>query len=186
LLPTAENTLDKLGIHTGGTTTTWMADAYDPRRPLDPRTGELIQLSINHIYSDFLDHVAKARKQRPDDIHALAQGRVWTGRQAQSRGLLDRLGTQEDAVAAAAELAHLASGYRVSYIEAEPRSWAKLLAALPASMTKALATDWMLGDASLAAPFVAQPAQLRRDLRFFGEQTKHPGSAFAQCLCNAP
>src|SRR5450830_1520625 len=50
ILPTAEKVVDKLGVHTAGTTTTWLADAYNPLRPLDPRFRQLVQSSVNHIY----------------------------------------------------------------------------------------------------------------------------------------
>jgi protease-4 len=50
ILPTAEKALDKLGVHTGGTTTTWLGDGFNPLRPLNPKFGELVQSSINHIY----------------------------------------------------------------------------------------------------------------------------------------
>ncbi|MEB0284738.1 S49 family peptidase, partial [Sphingomonas sp. 10B4] len=51
ILPTADKAIDKLGIHTAGTTTTWLADPFNPLRPLNPRFAQLIQGSINHIYA---------------------------------------------------------------------------------------------------------------------------------------
>ncbi|MDB5756053.1 MAG: signal peptide peptidase SppA, partial [Massilia sp.] len=117
ILPTAEKVIDKLGIHTAGTTTTWLADAYNPLRPLDPRFGQLVQSSINHIYSEFTTKAALARKTTPEKIDAVGQGRVWTGAQAKERGLVDRLGSYRDALASAAARARLKGDYRVAYIE---------------------------------------------------------------------
>src|SRR5450830_1285278 len=81
-LSTADKAIEKLGIHTGGTTTTWLADPFNPLRPLNPKFGELVQSSINHIYAEFTGKAAAARKTTPEKIDAVAQGRVWTGAQA--------------------------------------------------------------------------------------------------------
>ncbi|WP_317205667.1 signal peptide peptidase SppA, partial [Janthinobacterium sp.] len=91
ILPTADKVIDKLGIHTAGQPTTWLGDAGNPLRPLDPRFGQVIQGSINHIYAEFTGRAAKARKTTPEKIDAVAQGRVWTGAQAKERGLVDTL-----------------------------------------------------------------------------------------------
>jgi protease IV len=197
LLPTAEKTLDKLGIHTGGTTTTWLANAYDPRRALDPRMGEIVQASIEHIYSDFLSRVAQARGRSTEDIHTIAQGRVWTGHQAKERGLVDQLGNFSDAVTAAAKRANLAPGYRISYIELEPKNWARLLAALPNSAIRLwLAQTQGNAITALNAGYTGsqlygllqtgQTSQAQHDLQFFLREAQHPGTTFAQCLCAAP
>src|SRR5476651_2070897 len=91
ILPTADKVIDKLGIHTGGNPTTWLADAGNPLRPLDPRFTQVIQASINHIYAEFTGKAAQARKTTPEKINEVAQGRVWTGAQAKDRGLVDKL-----------------------------------------------------------------------------------------------
>jgi protease IV len=91
LLPTAQGAMDKLGIRTGGVTTTWLADAYDPKRALDPRFAQLVQSFVDGTYRDFTVLVAAARKSTPEKIDELAQGRVWSGKDAQARGLVDQL-----------------------------------------------------------------------------------------------
>ena len=90
LFPDASKTMDTLGLHTEGTTTTWLAGALDPRRPLDPRIGELLQSVINSGYQDFIGKVAANRKKTPEEIDGIAQGRVWSGNQALERGLVRR------------------------------------------------------------------------------------------------
>ena len=102
LLPTAEGAMDKLGVRTGGVTTTWLAGAYDPRRAFDPRFGQLVQTIIDRAYLDFTTLAAGARKTTPARIDEVGQGRVWSGRQAVERGLVDRTGGLGDALAAAA------------------------------------------------------------------------------------
>lgn len=111
--------MGKLGLNSDGVGTTWLAGAFDPTRALDPRVGEMIQQVLNKGYNDFISKVAAARKQTPEAIDAIARGRVWTGAQAKERGLVDRLGTFDDAIAAAAKRAGLKK-YDTRYIEQEP------------------------------------------------------------------
>ncbi|MHB8355028.1 MAG: S49 family peptidase, partial [Burkholderiales bacterium] len=120
LFPTADRMMGKIGIHTNGVTTTWLADAQNPLRPLDPRFGALIQSSVNHIYDDFTTKTAAARKTTPQQIDAVAQGRVWTGQQALEHGLVDRVGSYDDALQAAATRAKLGTDFRVAYLDPKP------------------------------------------------------------------
>lgn len=112
--------LSKLGVQSDGAATTWLIGAFDPTLPYDPRVGQIIQQSVNHVYDQFITKVADARNQTPAEIDAIARGRVWSGQQALDRGLVDATGSLADAIAAAAELAELGEGaYRVRYVEAE-------------------------------------------------------------------
>jgi protease-4 len=65
----------------------------------------IIQASVNRVYDDFISLVATGRRLGADSVQAMAQGRVYTGRQALGLGLVDRLGTEEDALACASRLA---------------------------------------------------------------------------------
>ena len=127
ILPTADKVVEKLGIHTAGSPTTWLADAGNPLRPLDPRFAQVIQGSINHVYGDFLNLAAKARKTTPEKINEVAQGRVWTGLQAKERNLVDRIGSYGDALASAAKRAKLGADYRVTYMEQETSNVDRLI-----------------------------------------------------------
>lgn len=79
-----------------------------------------MQASIDHTYRDFTAKVAAARKSTPEKVDAVAQGRVWSGKDALARGLVDRLGRYGDALESAATRAKLAKGYGVHYVEAAP------------------------------------------------------------------
>ncbi|HEX5353008.1 MAG TPA: signal peptide peptidase SppA [Rhodanobacteraceae bacterium] len=114
---TASDGLAKLGINTAGQGTTPLAGAMDPRRPLDPALGAMIQSTIDRGYRQFVGNVADARGKSYNDIDAIAQGRVWTGEQALQRGLVDQLGGLSDAIAYAARDAKLGSDYAVRYIQ---------------------------------------------------------------------
>ncbi len=189
LVPTAERLADKLGIHTGGVTTTWLSGAHHPLRPLDPRLGALIQSSVDHIYSEFTARTAAARKSSPDKIDAVAQGRVWTGRQALARGLVDRTGSFEDAVQEAAARARLGQAFHLHYIDPEPTGLAHWLERLDGALTALLghalsarleAVLPFLNDAGTrdAAGMLARLSELSAGSPRF--------LALTHCLCAAP
>ena len=103
---TFENMLSNLGIHTDGVGTTEMA-GFGITRPLSDGLANIIQMSINKGYKDFLTLVAENRDMSLEQADNVAQGRVWTGRKAKELGLVDKLGHINDAVKGAAELAGL-------------------------------------------------------------------------------
>ncbi|MEH6528507.1 MAG: signal peptide peptidase SppA [Porticoccus sp.] len=116
IIPTFEDSLTALGIHSDGVGTTTMADFFRLDRPMSPQAKEVIQSGVNHVYDRFLSLVAEARNRTPDEIHKVAQGRVWTGEKALALGLVDKLGSLQQAIVAAAEVAELDS-YKVERIE---------------------------------------------------------------------
>ena len=126
---TFENSLDSLGIHSDGVGTTKLADAFDPTRPLNPLIKDAWQQMIEHGYLRFIEKVAEGRNMAPEDVEKIAQGRVWSGTAALKIGLIDNLGSLQEAVAAAAGKANL-SNYEVSYIKKPLTSREKLIESL--------------------------------------------------------
>jgi protease-4 len=195
ILPTADKVGDKLGIHTAGVTTTWLADAYNPLRPLDPRFGQLIQSSINHIYDEFTGKAAIARKTTQAKIDAVGQGRVWTGAQAKERGLVDRLGSYGDALRSAAKRAGLGNDYRIAY-NAHTDSFAeRMLERFGLSEAQAFTVQVKLGllpgvEASLPVEALSGGALqgVAKDLGWLSQVAKQhaPFAAVTHCLCEAP
>ncbi|MFA3792333.1 signal peptide peptidase SppA [Aliiglaciecola sp. SL4] len=112
---TFENALDYLGIHSDGVGTTDFS-GLSVTRALDPRAGQVIQMSINHGYQEFLNLVSTERNMSVEAVDNIAQGRVWIGETAKELGLVDNLGYLDDAVAAAASLAKLEK-YETKYVE---------------------------------------------------------------------
>ncbi len=196
LLPTAAGAMDKLGVRTGGVTTTWLAGAYDPRRAFDPRFGHLVQSIIDRAYLDFTTLAAKARQTTPARIDEVGQGRVWSGSQALERGLVDRTGGLGDALAAAAQRAQLPEGHRVQYLEASSGRLQQLLqdfgAQAGAVVGAAIGQPLNLQAAWLAlggAPPVT--AEMVQDLGWLaavadGAERRQPLAAVVHCLCEAP
>lgn len=191
ILPTAEGLMDKLSLHTGGVTTTWLAGGFDPRRPLDPRLQAAVQSGIDNIYARFTGLAAQARKSTPDKIDAVAQGRIWTGAQARERGLVDRLGSFDDAVQAAVKLAKLdvkaGDKPRLAYVERDLSRGEKLIASLTDVMAPplALAVGQALGLDVLPAPVVEELASLKA-LAGVAARGQWDKAAAVHCLCGAP
>ena len=107
VFPTIEKTLSDLGVHSDGIGTTELAGAIRIDRPLSNDAANILQQGVEHIYDRFLQIVADSRHSTPQDIHQIAQGRVWTGSKAKELGLIDELGGLDDAIKAAAHLAQL-------------------------------------------------------------------------------
>jgi len=103
---------NKTGITFDRVVTGPYADIMSGVRPMRPDEEVIIQGSVNRIYDDFLKLVSAGRKMSIDSVQALAQGRVYTGKQALELGLVDRMGTEEDAIACAARMAKT-SDYKI-------------------------------------------------------------------------
>lgn len=101
---------DKLGITFDEVSTSPYADLYSPIKPLDPNEQRLLGESIDSVYDTFLQRVANGRNMDTSAVHDVAQGRVWSGADAQEVGLVDTLGTLQDAVALAGEAGGLGEG----------------------------------------------------------------------------
>ncbi|MCP4338899.1 MAG: signal peptide peptidase SppA [Desulfobulbaceae bacterium] len=106
-IPTFEKTLASLGVYRDGIGTTPLAAGLDITQPLPEQLKSAIQQTIVYNYDQFLQIVANGRNLEKAKVAELAQGRVYDGQAAKTLGLVDKLGTLEDAIGAAAELAKL-------------------------------------------------------------------------------
>lgn len=120
MMMTFEDSLSKIGIHTDGVGTTDIA-GFGPTQPLTEGMSQLFQLSINKGYQDFITLVAENRNMTLAQVDAIAQGRVWSGKEAKELGLVDELGNLTDAIVAAAEIAKL-DKYDTLLIKKQPSS----------------------------------------------------------------
>lgn len=88
----------------------------------------IIQAGVNRIYEDFLKIVANGRNMTRDQVHEIAQGRVWRGQRAKEIGLVDVIGGLEDAVKLAAQKAGLPDGeYKTSNYPEQKSKWEQIL-----------------------------------------------------------
>jgi protease IV len=106
-IPTFDEALDKLGVHSDGIGTTDLAAGLNLSRPFPPILAKVMQLSIDKGYQKFETIVEKGRKLAPSTMDAIAGGRVFDGKKAKEIGLVDKMGTLKDAIAAAAKFAGL-------------------------------------------------------------------------------
>lgn len=98
---------NKLGVTFDQVKTAPYADMGTAVRPLTEGEKRIIQASVDTIYHDFKTRVADGRKKDMSMVDSIAQGRVWAGSRAVQIGLVDRLGSLDDAIACAAGLANL-------------------------------------------------------------------------------
>ena len=114
MIPILQKTMkDNLGI-TYDTVRTGKYSAYGtPFYDFSPEESAIIQTRIESIYEDFLKKVAEGRHKTRDQVHEIAQGRVWPGVKARQIGLVDDIGGLDRAIAAAAKLSGVEK-YRTS------------------------------------------------------------------------
>jgi protease-4 len=101
-------------------------------RPFSDDERAIVRGDIERIYRSFLDVVGRSRKMAPDAVHPIAQGKVWTGRQALERNLVDELGGLDAATRKARQLAGLKDSAPLREARAPKRMIPPLAAAVPA------------------------------------------------------
>jgi protease-4 len=110
LIPNAGKLLEeKLGLTTEIINTNKNSDFPSILRPMKPYEKEIMQLSVEKIYSDFVSKVASGRKMSSASVDSIGQGRVWSGTSALKIGLVDEIGGLKDAIKGAAKLAGIES-----------------------------------------------------------------------------
>ena len=117
---------DKLGLRFDVVKTNKASDFGTLSRPFDAAESAALQAHVNRGYALFLKRVADGRtaaghKMTPEAVDHIAQGRVWTGNQALKNGLVDKIGTLNDAILKAEQLAQTKNPAVVRY--PAPQSW---------------------------------------------------------------
>jgi protease-4 len=178
MLPTFQKPLAKMGIHTDGVGTTELAGKMRLDRELDPDLARVFQHATDRTYADFLGLVADARKLDVAAVDEVAQGRVWSGAQAQGHRLVDSVGTLQESIDAAARLAGLGSDYSVDYDEWE-------LSPFEAMLFEMVGSAMVRFDLGLSAPpFLGDTllSKILEDLKFLAASNEGLTLA-AHCLC---
>ena len=114
-----EELLDKVGLKSQVVKSGLHKDIGSPVRPMSTADREILQSLIDDVYAQFVQAVAESRKMDPDAVRQLADGRIFTGRQALKAGLVDELGSYRDAIRVAAELAGIEGKPKVVYPAAD-------------------------------------------------------------------
>lgn len=173
-IPTFDRSLASLGIFSDGTGTSPLASGLDLTKPLPEQLKSAIQQNVEHNYRHFIDIVATGRKMEKSKVENLAQGRVYDGQAAKDLGLVDQLGSLNDAIESAAQHAKL-ENYSTSYIQA-PVSVKNQLMQLFSSAYSHLAPSSTIKN----APFMPLHNQIVDHLKTLA-QLQDPQNMFAFC-----
>jgi protease-4 len=186
-VPTFDRTLAKLGVHVDGVGTTALSGSLRLDRPLQPAIETVLQASVEHSYAQFIQRVASGRRKTPASIDAIAQGRVWAGRDALRLGLIDRIGGYDDAVHAAAKRARLGKGYDVRVIEPDLSFTEQLLLNARSAYATLVRSAGLGGGNSLGAELRTQLAPqlkpLEREVARWQRLAATPQHTLAYCFC---
>ncbi len=113
MVPNLKKVADKFGVNAEAVKTHENATGYSVFEEMSPKYKQTLTESIEIIYDTFISRVAEGRKIDKAKVDEMAQGRVWTGTMAKQLGLVDELGSLDDAIAYAAKLVKT-DNYKVS------------------------------------------------------------------------
>jgi protease-4 len=181
MFPTYQRTLEAVGVATDGVGTTPWSGQLRPDREMSAAVKQLFQAMINDTYDDFISGVAERRAMDKQDVDTVAQGQVWTGQDALERGLIDELGTFEDSVRIAAELAGLEEGeYGQKLIEVSLSPTQQLVMEFLA-VTKRAGFDvsTLVGAPTALESFANSLQRLLAGLSQFND----PKGVYSHCFC---
>ena len=112
---------EKLGAHIDSTSIGKNAEIDSPARPFTPSELAKLNEQLQAFYDAFVEKAAEARHSTPEQIDQVAQGRVWTGRQAKQNHLVDELGGLDRAIAIAKQRAKIPADSEVELVVYPPR-----------------------------------------------------------------
>ncbi len=116
LLPKIDELLnDKMGVNVDTVRTNRYSASFTPFFASSPGEQQILQSEVDQIYEIFLERVAEARNMSRDAVNEVAQGRVWTGKQALEKGLVDQMGNLSSTIEKAAEMANIEEYRTVAY-----------------------------------------------------------------------
>ncbi|WP_350306094.1 signal peptide peptidase SppA [Photorhabdus viridis] len=176
VIATYENSLDHIGIHTDGVSTTPLA-GISVTKGLSKEFSELMQLNIENGYKNFIDLVADSRNKTSEEVDNIAQGHVWIGNDAKTNGLVDQLGDFDNAVVKAAELAKL-DHPELDWMQPE-MSFSELLMSQLTATTQAIVPEAI--QAWLPAPLTPVTQAVKQQAEFY-RHLNDPQNRYAFCL----
>ena len=130
MIPNAETLMEKkLGLNTETVNTNRNSDFPSVTRPMNSYEKEVMQMSIERTYSEFVNKVSEGRDMTFNEVDNIGQGRVWSGTSAKDIGLVDQIGGLNDAIEGAAELAGI-DKYKVKELPELEDPYTRLLSQL--------------------------------------------------------
>ncbi len=186
IVPTFQDSLAKLGVHTDGVGTTELSGGFRADRALSDSAKQVVQSIIEDGYQDFITLVAENREMTIQAVDNVAQGRVWSGQQALERNLVDQSGGLQAVINAAAIRADLGDDYQVEWVEQGMSTWESWIVGWSAKLLSNLEIDpeMLLSRSQLPLPHQLE-TRLRQQLEPLLRQYEGPG-ILAHCLCLSP
>jgi protease-4 len=115
MIPNLNEFADRIGINAEQVGTNKQSVVYSPFEPMSDSFYNLTKEGIEDVYSTFVERVAEGRNMTTAEVDSIAQGRVWTGIEAVENGLVDKLGSLEDAIEIAANMAEVEAYSTTNY-----------------------------------------------------------------------
>jgi protease-4 len=156
---------DKLGITNDEVLTGPLAGLGNQFDDFSEAEKQFLQSSVTNTYQRFIEKVASGRNIDIAAVDAVAQGRVWAGKQAAALGLVDKLGGIDQAIESAAALAKLSDTYGIYYYNNEDDYWERILGVKTASLKQ----HWLRHE---LGQFAAPLQQLEKLKSFSGLQMR--------------
>jgi protease-4 len=122
-LTNVEELMKKIGVRGFNVKSGPNKDVGSPFQPLSPEGREILQSLVDNVHSQFVTAVAKGRSMEEAEVRKLADGRIYSGAQAQKLGLVDQFGTLQDAIELAAKRAGIDADPAVYYSRPEQERW---------------------------------------------------------------
>ncbi|MEO9475300.1 MAG: signal peptide peptidase SppA [Cyclobacteriaceae bacterium] len=163
---------NKLGITNDVVKTGEYSDIFTVTRSLNQQERAIIQRRVENGYDTFIGRVAQGRNMTPEDVKKVAGGRVWTGAQALESGLVDLLGSYEDAIYLAAAKAGVADDYRVRFYPEQKEFLEKVMENL-----EDVSAGVVMGKENILTPYLKKIESLER---MQGLQARMPGDLTVQ------
>ncbi|WP_318459024.1 signal peptide peptidase SppA [Photobacterium leiognathi] len=175
ILTTFEKSLEKLGVYSDGVGTTPFA-GVGVTRALPENVAKIFQMGVDNGYQRFIGLVSKYRNMSLEQADKIAQGRVWTGKDAKARGLVDELGDFDTAITEAVALAKV-DNYQLVWMQ-QPLSPIQQFFKEMSGEVKAQVVSMVLGDTPNALAPVTKVAKDLTSLSNFND----PNGRYAFCL----
>jgi protease-4 len=122
-LTNVEELMKKIGVRGVSVKSGPNKDIGSPFQPLSPEGREILQGLVDNVHSQFVVAVAKGRSMEETQVRKLADGRIYSGAQAQKLGLVDQFGTLQDAIEIAAKRGGIEAEPAVYYSRPEQERW---------------------------------------------------------------
>lgn len=180
LIPTFERAAQEWGVNMDGVGTSTLSSLNAAGiGPLSPAAASVIQRTVENGYQRFLDNVSTGRKLDKAYVDSIGQGRVWIGSTAKQIKLVDEMGTLEDAIKAAADLAKLKS-YQTKIIRAESSSFLRIFGGASADASHVLGLD--KERARLANSTLGKTLTQVQSTLEFANSFNDPNGVYARCM----